>query len=61
MAKFEQHLDTIDEIFIALGYLGEFIRGHELQNAINRHLSTLEHGINRIWPKAGVDFFLTFF
>ena len=54
VANFEQQLDKLDEIFITLGYLGEFVIGNNLQNAINRHMTTLEHGIGRIWPKAQV-------
>ena len=44
-------MEDLDELFIALGCIGEFSIGCEIQSAVKNHLATLEHGINKIWPK----------
>ena len=49
--KFEGLLEKMDELFIGLGYLGQFVLGSDIQAAVKGHLVTLEHGIPRIWPR----------
>ena len=49
--KFEGLLEKMDELFIGLGYLGQFVLGSDIQAAVKVHLVTLEHGIPRIWPR----------
>ena len=51
MSSFETKIESLDKLFIALGYIGEFQLGSDIQAAVNKHLVTLEHGIGKIWPK----------